>query len=179
MSRCSRICNGQSTKEPQRSTSLGEETVNYSIETTYFHSISTDFHKPCDLFWDRWSHLYNSHKLNGLQEGHRGSLPAFGIPPATPLEGHPSSRLGLSWDRPQQSRVDQALGSVRGHSTGSSSCSASIWITRVLQLPLVEVSGGRSEGGVYKIAPPNILKWDMIIPEPRRRHRINFSLSRP
>src|ERR1022692_4473906 len=49
----SRICNGQSTKEPQSSTGLGEETVTYSIETTYFRSISTDFHKRCDLFWEQ------------------------------------------------------------------------------------------------------------------------------
>jgi hypothetical protein len=43
--RCSRFCNGQSTQEPQGSTGLGEDTVTYSIEITYFHSISTDFHK--------------------------------------------------------------------------------------------------------------------------------------
>jgi hypothetical protein len=49
----SRFCNGQNTKEPQRSTSLGEETVNYSLETTYFPAISTDFHKQCDLFWEQ------------------------------------------------------------------------------------------------------------------------------
>ena len=48
---CSRFCNGQSTQEPQRSTGPSEETVTYSIETTYFHPVSTGFHQRCDLFW--------------------------------------------------------------------------------------------------------------------------------
>ena len=53
MLRCSRFCNGQSTQEPQSSTGLGEEKVTYSIETTYFYSISIDLHKQCDLFWEQ------------------------------------------------------------------------------------------------------------------------------
>ena len=32
---------------------MGEEAVTYSIETTYFHSASTDFHKLCDLLWEQ------------------------------------------------------------------------------------------------------------------------------
>jgi len=89
MTCCSRFCNGQSTQEPQGSTGLGEETVSYSIKTTYFHSISTDFHKRCDLFWDRWSHLHNFRRLNALRNGHWGSWFAFGVPLGTPLEVHP------------------------------------------------------------------------------------------
>ena len=53
MTRCSRFCNGQSTQEQQGSTGLGEETVTYSIETAYFHSISTNFHKQRDLLWEQ------------------------------------------------------------------------------------------------------------------------------
>src|SRR5665213_3265 len=53
MVHCSRFCNGQSTQEPHGSTGLAEETVSYSIDTTYFHLISTDFHKQPDLFWEQ------------------------------------------------------------------------------------------------------------------------------
>jgi hypothetical protein len=53
------------------------ETVTYSIESTYFHLISTDFHKRCDLFWDRWSHLHNLHELSGLQRGLAGDSVGF------------------------------------------------------------------------------------------------------
>src|ERR1039458_8811077 len=72
MFRCSRFCNCQSTQEQQGSTRVGHYAVDYSIESTYFLSISTDFHKRCDLFWDRWSHLHNLHELNGLQNGRWG-----------------------------------------------------------------------------------------------------------
>ena len=88
---CSRICNGQSTKEPQGSTGTDQHEVGYSIRITYFHPISIDFHKRCDLFWDRWSHLHNLHGLNGLQSGRWGSWSAFGICLGTPLEVHPDS----------------------------------------------------------------------------------------
>ena len=76
----SRFCNGQSTEGQQGSTGRGEETVNHSIETTYFHSISTDSHKRCNLLWDRWSHLHNFHQLSWLRNGHWGSLSAFWDP---------------------------------------------------------------------------------------------------
>jgi hypothetical protein len=76
---CSRFCNGQNTKEPQSSTGLGEETVTYSIETTYFHSVSTDFHKRCDLLWDRWSHLPNLRRLKGIQRGPLGRVLDFAV----------------------------------------------------------------------------------------------------
>jgi hypothetical protein len=75
--RCSRICNGQNTQEPQGSTGLGSQSVRYSIESTYFHLISTDFNKQRDLFWDRWSHLHNLHELSGLQRGLAGDSVGF------------------------------------------------------------------------------------------------------
>jgi hypothetical protein len=99
MFRCSRFCNGQSTQEPQGSTGPAAQAVCLSIKSTYFHSISIDFHTQYDLFWDRWSQLHNFHKLNGLQNGRWESLSAFGIPLETPLEGYRNSRSGLSWDR--------------------------------------------------------------------------------
>jgi hypothetical protein len=77
MFRCSRFCNAQSAEEPQSSTGLGEETVTYSIENTYFHSISTDFHRRRDLFWDRWSHLHNLRELSGLQRWIAGDSAGF------------------------------------------------------------------------------------------------------
>jgi hypothetical protein len=46
---CSRICNGQSTKDPQRPTRPDAQAVCFFIKITYFHSISIDFHKQCDL----------------------------------------------------------------------------------------------------------------------------------
>jgi hypothetical protein len=50
---CSRICSCQSTQKPQRSTGFRSFTVNISIENTYFHSISTEFNKRYDLFWEQ------------------------------------------------------------------------------------------------------------------------------
>jgi len=50
---CSRICNGQSTPEPQGSTGIKERTVKPSIESTYFHPIPTDFHNRSDLVRDQ------------------------------------------------------------------------------------------------------------------------------
>jgi len=90
----SRICNGQSTKEPQGSTGTDQHEVGYSIKITYFHPISIDFHKRRDLFWDRWSHLHNFHQLNGLQNGRRGNLSAFLIPLGTPFGGSPKFTSG-------------------------------------------------------------------------------------
>jgi hypothetical protein len=83
---CSRICNGQSTKEPQGSTGTDQHEVGYSIKITYFHPISTDFHKRRDLFWDRWSYLHNLLRLNGLQNGPRVSWSAFEILFGIPLD---------------------------------------------------------------------------------------------
>jgi hypothetical protein len=60
--------------------------VSHSIKTAYFLMISTDFHKPRDLFWDRWSYLHNLHQLNGLQDGPRVSWSVFEILFGTPLE---------------------------------------------------------------------------------------------
>jgi len=74
MTRCIRICNGQSTQDTQRSIRAGHCAVGYSIASTYFHSISTDFHKLSNLFWDRWSHPYNLHELSGLQSGLAGDF---------------------------------------------------------------------------------------------------------
>jgi hypothetical protein len=56
---CSRICSCQSTKEQQGSTRVGRHALNSSIKSIYFHLISTGFNKLFDLFWDRWSHLFN------------------------------------------------------------------------------------------------------------------------
>src|ERR1035437_3055976 len=64
---CSRICSGQSIQELQGSTEFGMYTVSRSIISTYSQPISTGFHKRSDLFWDRWSHLFNYLKINGLQ----------------------------------------------------------------------------------------------------------------
>src|ERR1039458_2966103 len=50
---CSRICKCQSTQEPQGSIGIGVRTVNISIKSTYFHSISTGFHKRFDLLWEQ------------------------------------------------------------------------------------------------------------------------------
>jgi len=50
---CSRFCSCQSIQKPQRSTGFRSYTVNSSIEITYFHSITTDFHKRFDLFWEQ------------------------------------------------------------------------------------------------------------------------------
>ena len=77
MFRCSRFCNGQSTQEQQRSTSASAQAVCFSIKSTYFLVISTGFNKQCDLLWDRWSHLDNLHKLNGLQRGLAGDSVGF------------------------------------------------------------------------------------------------------
>src|ERR1017187_8762848 len=74
---CSRICNGQSTKEPQGSTGTDQHEVGYSIKSTYFLLISTGFNKQCDLFWDRWSYSHNLHKLSGLQRGFVGDFSPF------------------------------------------------------------------------------------------------------
>jgi len=52
---CSRICSCQSTLGPQGSTKIGRHAVKSSIKSTYFHSISTGFHKRFDLFWDKRS----------------------------------------------------------------------------------------------------------------------------
>src|ERR1039458_40439 len=52
-SKCSRFCVGQSTNDPQGSTGLGVDAVNYSIISTYFQQISTGFNKRCDLFWEQ------------------------------------------------------------------------------------------------------------------------------
>jgi hypothetical protein len=99
----SRFCNGQSTQEPLGSTGLGEETVSYSIETTYSHSASTDFHKRCDLFWDKWSHLHNLHQLNGLQKRPRVILST------------PEISLELRWRSPEFT-----LGCFPGQVSGNS-----------------------------------------------------------
>src|ERR1035441_1400906 len=74
---CSRICNGQSTKQPQGSTGTDQHEVGYSIKITYFHPISTDFHKRPDLLWDRWSRRHNLHELSGLQRGLAGDSAGF------------------------------------------------------------------------------------------------------
>ena len=50
---CSRFCSGQSTQEPQGSTRIGTQTVNSSIKSTYFNSISIGFNKSFDLFWEQ------------------------------------------------------------------------------------------------------------------------------
>src|ERR1039458_9684869 len=50
---CSRICNCQSTQKPQGSTGIGWHTVSNSIKSTYFHSVSTDFHKRSDLLCEQ------------------------------------------------------------------------------------------------------------------------------
>jgi hypothetical protein len=64
---CSRFCNGQSIQKPQGSTGNGMYALINSIKSTYFLSVSTDFHKRRDLLWDRWSHLRNYRKMNWLQ----------------------------------------------------------------------------------------------------------------
>jgi len=50
---CSRIRSGQSLQEPQVSIGRRSATATYSIETTYLHSITTDFHKRPDLLWEQ------------------------------------------------------------------------------------------------------------------------------
>jgi hypothetical protein len=64
---CSRNCSCHSTQEPPGSTAFGAYAVSCSIKITYFQPISTRFNKPSDLFWDRWSHLFNYLKINSLQ----------------------------------------------------------------------------------------------------------------
>ena len=65
--------------------------VSHSIKTAYFLMISTDFHKPRDLFWDRWSYLHNLHQLNGLQDGPRVSWSVFEILFGNSVGGRPNS----------------------------------------------------------------------------------------
>src|ERR1700691_4514725 len=48
--RCSRFCICQSTQKPQGSTRTSRYEVSNSIKSTYFHSVSTVFHKRSDLF---------------------------------------------------------------------------------------------------------------------------------
>ena len=91
---CSRICNGQSTQEPQGSTRVRSFAVSYSIKSIYFLLISTDFYKRRDLFWDRWSHLHNLHQLNGLQNGRWGARLLFGIPTWNSVGGSPKFTFG-------------------------------------------------------------------------------------
>lgn len=74
---CSRICSGQSIQEPQRATKIGKRTVSNSIKSTYFHSISTSFHKWPDLFWEqREPPLISPCKFNGL---HGAVLRSVGV----------------------------------------------------------------------------------------------------
>ena len=81
--------------------------LSISIKITYFLQISISFNKSLDLFWDRWSHPHNSHKLNGLQSGHRWDLmgfvvfktAVFEILLGTPLEStqiHFRARFGIT-----------------------------------------------------------------------------------
>jgi hypothetical protein len=83
---CRRICSIQSTQDPLRSTSAGRYSLNISIKSSYSLLISTGFDKPFDLLWDKWSHLHNSHKLNGLQNGRRWDLAGFVVFKTTALE---------------------------------------------------------------------------------------------
>jgi hypothetical protein len=53
MTCCSRFCNGQSTQEPQRSTSDVLHSVRCSIRSTYFHPDFSRFNKQRDLFWEQ------------------------------------------------------------------------------------------------------------------------------
>jgi hypothetical protein len=50
---CSRICSGQSTKEQEGSTEVGGHALSLSIQSSYFHSVSTGFHKRSDLLWEQ------------------------------------------------------------------------------------------------------------------------------
>src|ERR1035437_4346494 len=72
---CSRFCTCQSTKKPQGSTGTGQHAVRGSVKSSYFHSISIGFNKPSDLFWDRWSALFNYFIINNLYKFlHRVSI---------------------------------------------------------------------------------------------------------
>jgi len=52
-SRCSRFCSCQSTQKPQGSAGIGGHTVNASIKSIYFRSISIVFNKLWNLFWEQ------------------------------------------------------------------------------------------------------------------------------
>ena len=118
--RCSRFCNGQSTQEPQGSTGLGEKAVSYSIDTTYFHQISTDLHERCDLFWDRWSYLHNLHQLSRLQKQPFGESVSFWGFIWDSVRSSPSFAFGKRAGSPQQSLPRQDLGTCSSHLSGFS-----------------------------------------------------------
>jgi hypothetical protein len=137
---CSRFCICQSTQEPQGSTGLAEEAVSYSIETTYFHSISTDFHKERDLFWDRWSDLHNYRRLNGIQRASFGVRVrssavreySFGILRAVQAEATQILFRTLA----NTNRLDQTRPRLKLNSLQTLP-----FIARALQLPVAESSG--------------------------------------
>jgi hypothetical protein len=52
-SRCSRNRSGQSTLEPFRTTAFNSMAATHSIESSYFHSISTSINKPLKLVRDQ------------------------------------------------------------------------------------------------------------------------------
>ena len=50
---CSRFCSCQSTQEPQGSTGFRKQALSCSIISTYFHAVSTGFHKRSNLLWEQ------------------------------------------------------------------------------------------------------------------------------
>ena len=54
---------------------MSRRALSISIKSAYFHSTSTGFHKRFDLFWDRWSVLFNYCIINNLYKVlHRVSI---------------------------------------------------------------------------------------------------------